>query len=300
MRARGSRPDSRRVIPSPFAWRQARAVLLGAALLLVGAGCISEEREIEIGDDIASQVNPHLPIIDDPLLNAYVHAVGDRLVAVSERPELDFRFYIVDSDLVNAFALPGGHVYLTRGLIDRTRDGDEFAGVLAHEIGHVAARHGVKKLQRHLRTGSLVNVLYNMILGGEPELLRDNSLRLANEVWSARHSRNDEQEADRLAVRYLLRTGVDPRGVVTLLESLLEDEEEEERDSTPTGQRLETLFSTHPLTQSRIEDARNDILRYEGREEQLTELDLDAFDSFQHLVTSFSPMPANDWYLEGY
>ena len=298
MRVIRSPRDSRRASPTRFAWQRSRAVLTGAALLLVCAGCISEEREVEIGDDIASQVNPHLPIIDDPLLNAYVDAIGEPLVAVSARPGLQYHFYIVDSDLVNAFALPGGHVYLTRGLIDRTRDGDEFAGVLAHEIGHVAARHGVQKLQRHLRTGSLVNVLYNMILGGEPELLRENSLRLANVVWSARHSRNDEQEADRLAVRYLLRTGVDPRGVVTLLESLLEDEEE--RDSTPTEERLETLFSTHPLTESRIEDARNDILRYEGQEEQVTELDLDAFDSFQHLVSNFSFVPAEGPYLEGF
>ena len=209
---------------------------------------------MEIGDSIASQVNPHLGIIDDPLLNGYVYAVGDRLAAVSERPDIDYRFYIVDTDMANAFALPGGHIYLTRGLIDRTRDGDEFAGVLAHEIAHVAARHGVQKLQRHLRTGSLVNVLYNMILGGEPELLRENSLQLTNVVWSASHSRRDEKEADRLAVRYLLRTGADPRGVVTLLETLLA---EEQLDPTTQSEGLETLFSTHPLTESRIADARD-------------------------------------------
>ncbi len=267
-----------------------RAVLFGAALLLVGTGCISEDREVEIGDSIASQVNPHLGIIDDPLLNGYVYAVGDRLAAVSERPDIDYRFYIVDTDMANAFALPGGHIYLTRGLIDRTRDGDEFAGVLAHEIAHVAARHGVQKLQRHLRTGSLVNVLYNMILGGEPELLRENSLQLTNVVWSASHSRRDEKEADRLAVRYLLRTGADPRGVVTLLETLLA---EEQLDPTTQSEGLETLFSTHPLTESRIADARDDIERFEGEEEQVTELNLDDFQAFQQLVSSFS-RPAVD------
>lgn len=117
---------------------------------------------------MAADVNPHLPILDDPLLNAYVHAVGLQLAAASSRPDLEYRFYIVNTPAVNAFALPGGHIYLTAGLIERTRDGEEFAGILAHEIGHVAARHGVQRLQRELRTESLVNVLYATILGGEP------------------------------------------------------------------------------------------------------------------------------------
>jgi predicted Zn-dependent protease len=248
----------------------------------VAPGCISVEREQEIGNTMASEVNPHLPLVDDPLLHAYVSSVGGTLAAVSERPELDYRFYIINTDLVNAFALPGGHVYLTRGLIERTDDGAEFAGVLAHEIGHVAARHGVQKLQRELRTGSLVNVLYNTILGGEPELLRENSLQLANMLWSAQHSRSDEEEADRLAVRYLLRTGAPPEGVVTLLEKLLE--EEEGADSESIGP-METLFSTHPLTTTRIADAQENIDRLVGEEEQIEELDLEAFAAFKTLVT---------------
>src|SRR5690606_18559669 len=139
------------------------------------------------------------------------------------RPELEYHFYLIDSPVVNAFALPGGHIYLTRGLIERTRSGAEFAGVLAHEIGHIAARHGVQKLQRYLRTGSLVNVLYETLLGGEPELLRENSLQLATCVWSARHSRQDERDADRLAVHYLARSGVDPHAVLSLLETLMRE-----------------------------------------------------------------------------
>src|SRR5687768_17548064 len=147
----------------PHSCRRFAAVLLLGCTVLAG-GCITEEREQQIGDTMASEVNPHLPIIEDPKLSAYVAEVGAGLVEVSERPDLDYHFYIIDTDVVNAFALPGGHVYLTRGLIQRAQNGTEFAGVLAHEIGHVAARHGVQKLQRHLRTGSLVNVLYNAIL----------------------------------------------------------------------------------------------------------------------------------------
>jgi beta-barrel assembly-enhancing protease len=268
---------------------------LGAAVLLLGytalaGGCITEEREQQIGDTMASEVNPHLPILQDPMLSAYVTEVGDRLVEVSERPDLNYRFYIIDTDVVNAFALPGGHVYLTRGLIERAQNGTEFAGVLAHEIGHVAARHGVQKLQRHLRTGSLVNVLYNTILGGEPELLRENSVQLANVIWTAGHSRRDEEEADRLAVRYLLRTGTEPDGVVTLLQTLLD---EESQDIGEAG-RLETWFSTHPLTATRIRDAQENIDRMSDEEEQVTELDLDPFPAFKQMVTQTMPVAGED------
>lgn len=252
-------------------------LLLGVLLL---AGCISEDREQEIGEEMASEVNPHLPMVEDPLLNSYISAVGARLAQVSERPDLDFHFYIIDTDAVNAFALPGGYIYLTRGLIERTDSGAEFAGVLAHEIGHVAARHGVRKLERQLRTGSVVNLLYNTILGGEPELLRDNSLQLADLIWSARHSRKDEEEADRLAVRYLLRAGVDPEGIVTLLSSLLA-EEQAYSDGPGT---VEVWFSTHPLTADRIREAERMIEDLSSREAARIDLDLHEFQAFKSLL----------------
>lgn len=261
-------------------------VLFAVLLLLLAGGCISDEREREIGDTMASEVNPHLPIIADPLVNAYLYTVGEQIATVSGRPRVDYRFYLVNSDVVNAFALPGGHVYLTRGLIERTDTGAEFAGVLAHEIGHVAARHGVQKLQRHLRTGSLVNVLYNTILGGEPELLRENSLQLANIVWTAGHSREDEREADRLAVQYLLDSNVDPDGIPSLLATLLEEEDGE--DANQFGM-LETWLSTHPLTTERIEAAERNIQRLGPDADPEIDLNLDAFPDFRSLVLSKAP-----------
>lgn len=260
-------------------------VALAVLLLLVAGGCISDEREREIGDTMASEVNPHLPIISDPLVNAYLYSIGEQIAQVSGRRGVDYRFYLVNSDVVNAFALPGGHIYLTRGLIERTETGAEFAGVLAHEIGHVAARHGVQKLQRHLRTGSLVNVLYNTILGGEPELLRENSLQLANVVWTAGHSREDEREADRLAVQYLLDANVDPQGITSLLTTLLEEEGE---DASQFGM-LETWLSTHPLTTERIEAAERNIQRLGPEAEPEIDLNLGAFADFRSLVLSKAP-----------
>lgn len=261
-----------------------RLVPLSFALLLLG-GCISESREQELGDAMAAEINQQVPLVRQPLLTHYVSSVGNSLARVSDRPGLEYRFYIIDSAMMNAFALPGGHIYLTRGLLGRMESGEELAGVLAHEIGHVAARHGVQKLQRHLRTGSVVNVLYNLILGGEPALLRQSSLQLAGVVWSASHSREDEEEADRLAVEYLGRAGLDPEGIVTLLESLMEDGAEE-------TSRLAAWFSTHPMTLNRIELAQGEIGEVQpDPPSPALERRIASYPMFQRILEALPPPP---------
>jgi predicted Zn-dependent protease len=244
-------------------------------------GCISEEREKELGDRLSSDVNAHLPLIQDPVLLDYVHSLGTRIAEASERPDLDYHFYLVDTDVVNAFAIPGGHVYLTRGLIARVEDGPEFAGVIAHEIAHIAARHGVRKLQREMRTGSLMKYMYDLFLGGEPEVLRDNSLELVNAAISARHSRRDEHEADQLAVKYLRASGIDPQGVLTLLETLHRDE----RSSADDADRMGEWLSSHPLTIRRIEDARRDLDRQAPMAFPASDMSIEAFPAFKTLLT---------------
>src|SRR5690606_41311231 len=117
------------------------------------------------------------------------------------------------------------------------------AAALAHEIGHGAERHGVAKMQRQLRTGSLVSVLYNLILGGEPDLLRREALQLGGTLWSAQNSRQAEQQADAKAVEYLLRAGLDPEAMVSLLRKLVAVESQD-------SSRVAGWFSTHPLTRA--------------------------------------------------
>jgi beta-barrel assembly-enhancing protease len=266
-------------------------VALFGVLLLLG-GCISETREQQLGDEMAATINTQVPLVRNPLLNAYVSSLGRSIAAVSGRPDLDYRFYIVNSAQVNAFALPGGHIYITRGLIERTSNGSELAGVLAHEIGHVVERHGVQKLERHLRTGSLVNVLYSIFLGGvggEPELLQRNALQFAGVVWNASHSREQEEAADRLAVQYLIDAGVDPHGVLTLLETLLDEERADA--SSPAA----SWFSTHPLTETRIAQTRQEIQSELGDEGQLValhaELEFTSYPAFLRLVAALPPAP---------
>lgn len=269
-----------------------RPASLIALLGLLSAGCVSEKREQDIGDAMAAEVNAQLPLVHDPVLNAYVTNLGRLIAKESSRPRLDYHFYIINSAGVNAFALPGGYVYVTRGLIARTKKGSELAAVLAHEIGHVAARHGVEKLQRYMRTGSLVNFLYTVILGGEPRLLRENALQLTGTLWSASHSREDEEKADHLAVRYLIRAGIDPDGILSLLRELLR---EEQADSA-SGTQVAAWFSTHPLTSTRIVQAEKDIQIEKKKEEAPPQrLRVDSYPAFLERVAALpTPIDQHD------
>ncbi|HEX6924758.1 MAG TPA: M48 family metallopeptidase [Longimicrobiaceae bacterium] len=231
----------------------ARAIrLVPLFLVVIVAGCVSEHREQEVGDLMAIDINAQIPLVRDSALNAYITTLGSTLAQVSERPGLSYRFYVINSPSVNAFALPGGHIYLSRGLIEQTRSGSELAAALAHEIGHVAERHGVAKMERQLRTGSLVSTLYDLILGGEPEILQRDALQIGSILWNARHSRRAEKQADAKAVEYLQRAGLDPHAMVSLLRKLVAVESQD--SSLVAG-----WFSTHPLTKERIAQAERAI-----------------------------------------
>jgi beta-barrel assembly-enhancing protease len=229
--------------------RRAAAVL--AAALALG-GCVTEQREVALGNQIATQINGQVPLVQDVPLNLYVNDLGRLIARHSGRPDLQYYFYIVDSPALNAFALPGGHIYVNRGLIERTQNVSELAGILAHEIGHVAARHGAENLQRQMRTRSMSRTMYQLILGREP-MLDQEALDLGGALWQAQNSRADEQEADRLAVGYLVDTGVDPRGMLSLFSTLWAEEQH-----IPATEQV-GWFSTHPGTAARMQATRQQI-----------------------------------------
>ena len=224
---------------------RARAAALGLLLLPALAGCVSEAREQELGSQIAANLNARVPLVQDVPLSLYVNDLGQLLARRSERPDLQYHFYIVDTDAVNAFALPGGYIYVDRGLIARTRNVSELAGVLSHEIAHVALRHGAKNLQRQMRTSSMSTVLYRTILGRDP-LLDQQALQLGTQLWSAGHSRADESAADSEAVKYMIAAGVDPRGMLSLFHELMVEERQDPRVQSVAW------FDTHPNTARRL------------------------------------------------
>ena len=124
-------------------------ILVGAALVLVVAGCgVSEDQEVQLGRQNAEQINSQIPLVRDPIVTNYVRDLGLSIARTTPRADLDWQFFVVNSREVNAFALPGGFVYVNRGLIERAQDLDELAGALGHEIGHVVRRHSVQQMEK--------------------------------------------------------------------------------------------------------------------------------------------------------
>ncbi|MEO5588958.1 MAG: M48 family metallopeptidase [Gemmatimonadaceae bacterium] len=223
-------------------------LLTAAVLLLAGACSVSQDQEVAIGEQTAQQVQEQLPIVTDPYISAYVSELGDTLASHTSRADLDWHFYVVNSHQVNAFALPGGFVYVNRGLIESSDRIDELAGVLGHEIGHVIQRHSVKQMQNQQKVGviaSLACTLTNLCDSG----LGQAAINIGGNAVIARHSRADEFAADSEAVENVLRVNIDPEGIPALF-AVLTDQRRREPSI------VEGWFSTHPLEESRIANSR--------------------------------------------
>lgn len=222
------------------------AVLAGVVALAGCAAAISTQDEVALGAQQAAQINAQLPLIDDPTLVAYLNNVGRRLAAVGDPRNIPYRFYLVNSAAVNALSLPGGYVYVTRGLIERADRFDELAGVLGHEIAHIARRHAIEQLARAERANLLLNVVYGVLLQRPPSTLEQVGIAVGGEAVFAGYSREQEREADTLSVYTLLRAGIDPRGVARMFETLLQEGER------GTG-GVAGWFATHPGARERLE-----------------------------------------------
>ena len=219
-----------------------------AASLAASACEVSEEQEVAIGQQTAQEVAAQIPVVTDPYITAYINEIGDTIASHTSRADLDWHFFVVNSHQVNAFALPGGFIYVNRGLIESARRFDELAGVLGHEIGHVIQRHSVKQMQNQQKVGvvaELACTLTNICESG----LGQAAINIGGTAIVARYSRADELQADSEAVANVLRVKIDPEGIPSLFEVLMR-----QRRSEPSV--VEGWFSTHPLEESRIENAR--------------------------------------------
>jgi predicted Zn-dependent protease len=231
--------------------RPGQSALGGVALLLLlgTAACdVSEEREIAIGRTNAEAIAAKYPLVTDSVVNDYVQALGMRLARGTSRASLPWHFAVVDSKEVNAFALPGGFVYVNRGLIEHTNRMDELAGVLGHEIGHVVRRHSVQQLKRS--GGTRVGIaLFCGLTSFCDSHTAQIAIDLGGAAWLARHSREAEAEADSEAVANTMRAGVSPDGISAMFETMLTM-----RKSEPG--LVQTFFGSHPVEEDRIATTR--------------------------------------------
>ena len=229
------------------------AIALGC---LVAAGCavnpatgkrqlslISEQQEIQLGLENDRQVQAQMGLYEDPDLQAYVQRVGTALALQSERPDLDWKFRVVDDTSVNAFALPGGFIYVTRGILAHLNSEAELAAVLGHEIGHVTARHGVNQMSKAQLAQLGLGV--GMILAPEAAEQFGGLAQTGMSLLFLKFSRDDERQADDLGLRYAVRTGYDPRESPHVYEML------ERVSAEGDGGRLPGWMSTHPAPENR-------------------------------------------------
>lgn len=178
---------------------------------------ISTAQEIKMGESIAARVAEKMKLYDNYTQQERVDQIGQRIANVSDRKDLVYHFYIIDDESENAFSLPGGYVYIFRGLIERLDTDDEIAAILAHEVGHICARHSIKRLQESIGMQAL-GIL--MIRGSNDAYTRVKANQALGHLILS-HARSHEFESDRLAVRYLKAAGFDENAAVSVLDKLL-------------------------------------------------------------------------------
>ena len=226
--------------------------MIGRRNIGKGMDFYSLDREIQLGRQIANDVENSVKLVDDPVVTEYVNRLGQRLVRNSDA-KVPFTIKVIDSDEVNAFALPGGFFYVNTGLILAADNEAGLAAVMAHQIAHVAARHATKNQSR--------SELFNLVsiplifVGGPAAMVARQAMSLAVPMSMMKFSRNAEREADMLGLQYDYASGYDPEEFVRLFEKMKKLEREKKGF-------LARAFSTHPMTDDRIKSAQKEIADY--------------------------------------
>lgn len=208
----------------------------------------STDKEVAMGRAIAMQIEKEYKFVEDLLIQKRVEDIGKRIAAVCDRKEIDYHFFVLEDDEVNAVSLPGGYVYINKGLIDKVANDDELAGVIAHEVGHIVARHSIKKLQ--VMQGYSILRLLVAAAPGSGQV--GNAADLAFLELLTGYSREDELLADQLGVRYEKLAGYDPHGMIHFLEKLQEVHRREPL-------RPKSYFKTHPYVPDRIRVVKQEL-----------------------------------------
>jgi len=239
--------------------RLRRAVALVAlAGALSACGTLSVEEEKKLGAQYQTELRKQLTFVRDPVSVNYIRQFGAQLAAAARPSPFEFRFYLVEDEQINAFAIPGGAMYVNTGLLLAVHNGAELASVLAHEMGHVTARHIAKTANTQRNTGFIANLFYLAvaILTGNPYLANAGGIagQVAGQAFITTFTRDAEREADQLAVETMTNAGWNPNGMVTMFETLKKE------GGGSSG--MPQFLSSHPATDERIQNTRNEIAKY--------------------------------------
>jgi beta-barrel assembly-enhancing protease len=262
-----------------------RRLITGAVLAVTMAGCsVSTQQEVEMGTQYAQQINSQLPIVQDPEINRYINVLGNQIAQRADQREIQYRFYVVNAREINAFAVPGGFIYVNRGLIERTNTLSQLAGVLGHEIGHVVRRHSVQQMQKAqgANFGVVLACVLTSICNSD---VGQTAINVGGTALFAKFSRDDEFEADQEAVRNVIRAGIHPRGIPEMFQILLN---ERNRGNAAVA----SWFATHPTEEDRIARAQQALAQQSPEVLRTLTVDSQNFHSFRNRVRSLPAPPA--------
>jgi predicted Zn-dependent protease len=259
---------------------------LGLAVALGISACgVSQQQEVQLGQQESAQIQQQLPLVQDPVINQYVSSLGNQIASKTSRADLQWQFYVVNTDVVNAFALPGGIVYVNRGVLERADRMDELAGVMAHEIEHVVRRHSVKQMEQMQGANvgvalacTLTNVCSNQAAA--------TAINVGGTAIFAKFSRADEVQADEGGFHNVISAGISPEGMLSFFQKLLA----EEQQSGSSG-AANSWFSDHPGTQDRIQDIQNMLAQVPASQLRTLTTDTPAFQQMKRRVMSLPPAP---------
>ena len=222
-------------------------VTIGTIALFAGCG-VSTQQEVQLGQQEAQQVNAQLPMVQDAEIQNYVNALGNRIAHLTSRADLQWQYQVVNTSVVNAFALPGGFIYVNRGVLERASNMSELAGVLGHETEHVVRRHSVQQMQQAQGANVGVGILC-ALTGACQSGLAQAAINVGGTAVFAKMSRADEVQADEGGFNNVMRAGISPRGMLTFFQKLLAEEQ-----ASGGGGNTAAWFADHPGTTDRIAD----------------------------------------------
>ncbi|PYP63413.1 MAG: hypothetical protein DMD26_14625 [Gemmatimonadetes bacterium] len=258
---------------------------LGLAVALGISACgVSQQQEVQLGQQESAQIQQQLPLVQDAVINQYVNALGNQIASHTSRADLQWQFYVVNTDVVNAFALPGGIIYVNRGVLERADRMDELAGVMGHEIEHVVRRHSVKQMEQMQGANvgvalacTLTNICSNQAAA--------TAINVGGTAIFAKFSRTDEVQADEGGFHNVMSAGISPNGMLTFFQKLLAEEQQSNNSN------VSSWFADHPGTQDRIADIQRMLAQVSASQLRSLTTDTQAFQQMKRRVMSLPPAP---------
>ena len=258
---------------------------LGLAVALGISACgVSQQQDVQLGQQESAQIRQQLPLVQDAVINQYVNALGNQIASHTSRADLQWQFYVVNTDVVNAFALPGGIIYVNRGVLERADRMDELAGVVGHEIEHVVRRHSVKQMEQMQGANvgvalacTLTNICSNQAAA--------TAINVGGTAIFAKFSRTDEVQADEGGFHNVMNAGISPNGMLTFFQKLLAEEQQSNNSN------VSSWFADHPGTQDRIADIQRMLAQVSASQLRSLTTDTQAFQQMKRRVMSLPPAP---------